>query len=127
MRFGTDFAAIPDFDGQTLKREYDNLAEALARRLITPRGALWYAPQYGTDLRVYLGEVLDDAVTYEIERLATLEVEKDERVESAEVRVTQAGRDGLRLSILARTRLGPFRFVLHVTQVSAEVLYAAAG
>lgn len=125
MRFGTDFAAIPDFDGQTLKREYDNLAEALARRLITPRGALWYAPDYGTDLRAYLGEPMTDALRYEVERLAALEAEKDPRVEEASATLTYLGREEMRLSLAVRTAQGPFTLVLRVDSLSVEVLYGA--
>lgn len=127
MRFGTDFAAIPDFDGQTLKREYDNLAEALARRLITPRGALWYAPDYGTDLRAYLGEPMTDALRYEVERLAALEVEQDPRVEEASATLTYLGREEMRLSLSVRTLYGPFALVLRVDALNVEVLYGAAG
>lgn len=125
MRFGTDLAALPDFDGVTLRREYDNLAEALARRLITPRGALWYAPEYGTDLRGYLNEPVTDALRYEVERLAALEVEKDPRVEEATATLTYLGTNEMRLSLSVRTAQGPFTLVLRVDSLSVEVLYGA--
>ncbi len=126
MRFGADLAALPDFDGATIRREYDNLAEALARRLMTPRGGLFYAPEYGTDLRAYLGETITDGVRYEIERAAALEAEKDPRVQSATATLTAAGPDGLRLRLDVTTEAGPFALVLRVDALTVEVLYGAA-
>ena len=125
MRFGTDLAAMPDFDGVTLRREYDNLAEALARRLMTPRGGLFYAPEYGTDLRAYLGEPITDGVRYEIERMAALEAARDPRVHSATATLTAAGPDGLRLRLDVTTEAGPFALVLRVDALTVEVLYGA--
>ena len=123
MSLGTDLAALPAFDGQRLRREGENLAEALARRLITPRGGLFYDPDYGTDLRVYLGEPITDALIYEIERVAALEAEKDPRVEAATATITRAGVDGLRLRLDVTTAEEPFRFVLRVDALTVEVLY----
>lgn len=123
MSLGTDLAALPAFDGQRLRREGENLAEALARRLITPRGGLFYDPEYGTDLRAYLKEPATDALRYEIERAAALEAEKDPRVEAATATVTRDGADGLRLRLDVTTAEGPFRMVLRVDTLTVEVLY----
>lgn len=125
MSFGVDLTALPEFNPGRLRREYENLAEALARRLMTPPGALWYDPEYGTDLRVYLQEALTEEVQYEIERVAAIEAEKDPRVESASAAVTAVGTGEYRLSLSVTTAEGPYRLVLRVGGVSVEVLYGA--
>ncbi|UZX16566.1 hypothetical protein KQ693_05920 [Thermus sp. PS18] len=125
MSFGVDLTALPEFNPGKLRREYENLAEALARRLMTPRGALWYESEYGTDLRAYLQETVTDEVQYEIERVAVMEVEKDPRVRSATASVTAVGPREFRLSLSVETAAGPYRLVLRVGDVSVEVLYGA--
>lgn len=122
--FGTDLSALPDLSFG-LKSGRDNLAEAIARRLITPLGGLFYDPSYGLDLRQYLNEAITDEVRYEIETLVAAECEKDERVLSAEA--TLIDTDLLRtlqLVIALETAEGPFRLILAVNAVSVEVLRA---
>lgn len=122
--FGTDLSALPDLSFD-LKSGRDNLAEALARRLITPPGGLFYDPTYGLDLREYLNDAITDEVRYEIETLVAAECEKDERILAAEATLIDTGTPRmLQLAIALETAEGPFRLILVVDAVSVEVLRA---
>ena len=125
--FGTDLSALPDLSFG-VKSGRANLAEALARRLMTPRGGLFYDPTYGTDLRSYLNEAITDDVIYEIETLAAAECEQDERVLAATASVIEADPSvrKIRLSINLETDVGPFRLILSIDDVAVEVLRADA-
>lgn len=121
---GTDLSAIPDLSW-SLKSGLDNLAEAIARRFITPLGGLFYDPSYGLDLRQYLNEALTDEVRYEIETLVAAECEKDERILAAEATLMDTGMPRtVQLAISLETAEGPFRLILIVNAVNVEVLRA---
>lgn len=108
--FGTDLSARPDTAG-TLIDGADNLVEALARRLQTPKGALFYDPAYGSGLHDWLGEGLTDdgagaAVTVEID------LEDDPRVRSALVTVESITLRSLALRATVETAAGPFELLI---------------
>lgn len=98
------------------------LAMAIARRLITPLGALWYDPNYGCDVRRYLSAPVAD--TGAIAASVAHEAEKDERVERASARVTFVNRS-LQISLSLVSAVGPFAFTLSVSAVTAELLLKA--
>src|SRR5207253_1177574 len=78
--FGADLSALPDLDIRwPLQDGRRNLAEAIARRLQTPRGGLFYAPDYGTDVRSWLNEVLTEDDLFRVKMAVEAECEKDER------------------------------------------------
>jgi hypothetical protein len=93
--FGTDISTFvlqadgtytPDLDPSfSLITGTRVVGEAIARRLMTPRGALLYDPDYGLDLRAYLNDDLDTRELYTLGALIEAEAEKDERVLSAVV------------------------------------------
>lgn len=97
------------------------LAQALARRLLTPRGRLIDDPDYGYDL---VGEFNDDLDASDLARIrASIENElsKDERVVGITATVTLLA--GLMtVSIIINDSSGPFNLVLGVTAVSATIL-----
>lgn len=123
--YGTDLSALPDLSFN-LQSGSANLAEAIARRLVTPRGGLFYDPSYGLDLRQYLGEALTDEVRYEIETLVGAECEKDERILSARATLIDGPPQArsLQVAVELETADGPFRFVLSINGVTVEVLRA---
>jgi phage baseplate assembly protein W len=121
--FGTDLTALPELRFQ-LKDGLANLGEALARRLLTPRGGLFYDPTYGWDLRRYLNEVLDEATEYEMKVLVEQELEKDPRVYRATVEAVAKDLKRIYLDTLVETAQGPFRLTVAVSDVSVEVLRA---
>jgi phage baseplate assembly protein W len=121
--FGTDLTALPELRFR-LEEGLANLGEALVRRLITPRGGLFYDPTYGWDLRRYINEVLDEATEYEMKVLVEQELEKDPRVYRATVESVAKDLRRIHLDVLVETAAGPFRLTLTVSDVSVEVLRA---
>lgn len=63
------------------------LRELLARRLLTRRGALDYAPDYGIDIRDYIGSTQPAAI---VQSILTSELEKDPNVRIVDVGVTRS-------------------------------------
>ncbi len=126
--FGVDLHCTQDLD--ELMPEVDDpqtvLAQALARRLDCPRGALADDRNYGIDLREYLNRGL---TTDEIRSLAGTvrsELTKDDRVDTVRVIVTPSSiGDALRLSLSIAPRDsvagGPFELILAVTDGGIHV------
>lgn len=78
---GTDLSCVFDLD--PTMREVSGrtcLAQAMARRLTTPRGRLIYDPQYGTDLNAYLLADVGPGDIAKIGAAVQAECLKDERV-----------------------------------------------
>jgi phage baseplate assembly protein W len=121
--FGTDLTALPELRFR-LTDGLANLGEALARRLLTPRGGLFYDPTYGWDLRRYLNEVLDEATEYEMRVLVEQELEKDARVYRATVEEITRDLKRIHMDVVVETNRGSFRLTLAVSDVSVEVLRA---
>lgn len=126
--YGADIGAVPDLDpmlptvtGRAVLRE------ALVRRLSTPRGALFYEPDYGYDLRALLSEGITGSDLFAIAHAVGAEVRKDERVLGASV-VPRLSADGSRLALTLwiTDAAGPFELVLVVSAVTVEVLRGAA-
>jgi len=129
--FGVDLDCVTDISPQgSLARGIRNLANALLRRLITPRGGLFYDPDYGFDLRDYLSAGLTDAELQALSATVALELEKDERVKSA--LVTQlfiAAERRLQIRCIVTTQdptAAPFALVLAIGAVTSEILDIAA-
>lgn len=124
--FGKDFSAIPDLSFEQ-KNGLANLSEAIARRLVTPRGGLFYDSSYGFDIRRYLNETWTDAIAYEFTRLVQEEILKDERIVDCEVFVDATNILATRtLQVIVEASYGSadFKLVLDVNDVTVEVLYA---
>ena len=123
--YGTDVSTFPGFDttGRTITGARV-VAEACLRRLMTPRGSLPYDLDYGYDLRDLLNEDLSAGDLRRHELAAELELEKDERIDSADVTLT-LDTSTFTLSIRITGTLSnaaAFAFTLAVGQVSAAVL-----
>lgn len=108
-----------------LVRGVRGLAEACGRRLVTPRGSLLDDPGYGYDLRGRLNDNLTPADLAQLAVEVRAELMRDERVEEASVTVTLAS-NALRVSGVVLSSAGPFRLVLSVSSITAEVLAAEA-
>lgn len=130
MSLGTDINTpitdgVPDLDPMFgLVSGRLALAQAIARRLTTRRGLLeWIGddPEYGHDVREYLGEDVGPRAEFVIASRVQAECLKDERVRAAQVTATlTSGR--LTLSIKLTDADGPFRLTLAVTGVTVELL-----
>lgn len=122
--FGTDISCYPDLDPLgTLVSGNTALAQAIARRLITPRGGLFYDTNYGTDLRLYLNEGMTNEAQSRIKAAIEAECSKDERVSSVTADVTfNAPAKSLAISISLVGGNGPFSLTLAVTSLTVSLL-----
>jgi len=127
--FGTDISSVPDLDDRfALVSGAAALGQALARRLETPRGGLWYAPNYGTDIRGRLNDTLTQAELAALPGEIEAECEKDERVRRASAQVQFVPQTStLTVAISVETALGPFRLVLAATALTVELLQVQPG
>lgn len=120
--YGNDTEAV--FDTTYARRQVDGetmMGQAMARRLVTPRGALWYAPQYGYDLRQFLkGPVPAVAV---VNGNVENELLKDERVEDVTADTSfDQNSEALAVHVVGRGALGPFDLTISIDAVSVEIL-----
>jgi hypothetical protein len=117
---GTDISGVMDLTPSlTEVSGRTALIQAVARRLVTPRGALWYAPAYGFDLRQFLS-----GITINPSQIASGivdQAEQDERVAGAQASVTFSG-DRLVAKVALLDGGGPFVFTLAVSKVTVELL-----
>jgi hypothetical protein len=94
MSFGSDFSAIDDID-QTWsvlrgdRGERRALAQAIARRFVTPRGGLFYDESYGLDLREFVSDGGADPSL--VEPMIEAEARRDERVVDCMARISVVG------------------------------------
>lgn len=122
--FGTDISAVDDLDRDfTLVSGETTLAQALARRLQTPRGGLFYDPDYGYDVRELLLESLTAARISQAQAAISAECVKDERVVTATAAITfNAAEESLTIEVEIETADGTFDLVLSVDNVTVELL-----
>jgi phage baseplate assembly protein W len=124
MDLGSDFAGILDIDAAlTVVSGWRNLGHALARRLTTANGSLFYAPDYGYDLRSLLNAAVRD--TTRIAQRIIQEMLKDKRVESATANVVFDGN-----TLTAHVGITPkgddnpsFSLVMNVSQLTVDTLF----
>lgn len=101
------------------------IAQAIVRRLSTPRGALADDPAYGFDLRSFCNRGTPSADLPQLAGLVRNEVTEDDRVADAEVEVVYAG-EQLRVEVTLTPEdpnLAEFALTLAVT--SGAVLIEA--
>lgn len=125
--FGTDCSSFPlPSTTFALISGYRVVAEALARRLSTPKGFLKAFPDYGEDLRQYLNEAVTDDMLDRARSEAVAECLQDERVDSITCTVTWTpATSTLLFRFQVLTSAGAFSFVLAVAQVTVD-LYVGA-
>ena len=120
--YGTDLSCVTDLDpsgaevsGRLL------LGQAIARRLITPRGRLIDDANYGFDLRQFIDDDLGPADIARIQSGIQTECQKDERVLSAIATVVYSA-GTLLVTVQIQDGAGPFNLVLAVSSVTAALL-----
>ena len=121
--FGSDISCI--FDSTPEFSEVSGLrvvAEAIARRHITPRGQLIKDPNYGSDMTRYLNADLSATDIAQISAESEAECVKDERVLAATTIVQVTPQGTLLLNITLTTADGPFTLVLAVSDVTVQLL-----
>jgi hypothetical protein len=122
--FGTDVLTFPDLD-ETLSpaRGFRVLAEAICRRLVTPRGQMLFEPNYGFDVRSFLNAPIRMPELAAIKAGVEDQCEADERAVSAECSPEFNPQTGiLKLPISVETAEGPFQLVALVNNLNLTLL-----
>jgi hypothetical protein len=121
-QYGRDLSCITDLGvdmAEATGRQV--LAEALARRVITPNNTLLDCPEYGFDLTAYCNADIDRRTLAEISQQTKAQFLQDDRVLDAVVEVSYVG-DVLIVAATIVDGAGPFRLTLSVDQVDVSLL-----
>jgi hypothetical protein len=121
---GTDVSATTGLDPNfTLVTGTRSLAEAALRRLTTQRGTLFYAPNYGTDVREALLARLDADGLRSWRKRIEGELQKDDRVRIVRANLSFSQASGvLTIGVSGVTGEGPFAFTIAASALSADLL-----
>lgn len=126
--FGRDVGTFPDLDVRgTEISDVRSVVEASLRRLITPNGSLEYDRDFGYDLRDLLHDDLTETDLRRHEMRVALELEKDERVLSAEASIAFDEERPFVLLVRVTAVLvddREFSFTGAISTISAELLAA---
>lgn len=127
--FGTDWSTfvdgVPDLDPtfSTLSNPDRTLAEVLARRLITRRGAIEEDPEFGTDVRQWCQARMGPVALAKIKFAVEAECLKEERVTSVTATVTfDPGLSKTRIVISGTADRRDFELTLLADQLTVELL-----
>lgn len=124
--FGDDIGGVLDVDDNlSVVGGPTALAQAALRRLSTNRGSLFYDSEYGYSLSARVNDTVDERAIFETTAGVRAELERDERVLTADVTVTRSG-ESLDVVAVLDTLDGPFRLVLRATEVTVELLSSEA-
>jgi phage baseplate assembly protein W len=105
------------------------LAEAVFRRLITPRGRLIDDPEYGTDITAYLNDDVSPRTLAMLKSAIVAECAKEERIEGASVIITPPAMTAIGayiIEISLESAEGPFTLTISATNVTVALLNVAA-
>lgn len=132
LGFGRDLSCTTDLAhdyGEIDPQSYKGIAEAVIRRLITPRGALLDDQSYGTDVRAFLNRAATAEQLQSYGVLVRNEARKDDRVLECDVAIAQPRLDTLKLTltITPASPLSTFTFTLAVTADGTELLTTLPG
>jgi phage baseplate assembly protein W len=120
--FGTDLSCTVDLtDDMDEVEGIHTLAQAVYRRLYTPRGSLWQDPHYGLDLRAFMSRALTQHEIATLPGDVANEIQKDERIQRAAVQVVSATLFEIVLSITLTTAAGPFALTISATQAAVTL------
>ena len=121
MTLGTDFAGGLDLD-PALSTQSDRraLADAIVRRLTTPRGGLPDHPQYGFDVSSLIGRTLE---RNRIAQRVLAQVRAEEEVQEAALNLTQSP-DGTIITLELRVvdGAGPFPLAVSVSDLEVSAI-----
>jgi phage baseplate assembly protein W len=125
--YGTDLSCVSDLDPSMAEVSGNALlAQACARRLLTPAGTLIDDASYGYDLEQFIDADIALSDVSQIQSAIQAELLKDQRVLSctAVVTYTQAT-SVLTANIQITGASGPFSFVLTISQLAATITMAS--
>jgi hypothetical protein len=121
--FGTAVSWVSDMNAEgRLVSGFRVVAEAVARRWMTPRGRLIGYPNYGFDLTAYVNADMNARDIASLRAGAAAEAEKDERIVSADVSAVLDSSGLLTVTGLLNTGQGPFTMVVEVSAVTVKLL-----
>lgn len=123
--FGFDLSCTSDLDPKCTTTSGRRLvAEAIYRRLITPRGRLIKDPNYGTDITVFINDDVSPVDIATLRAAIKAECRKDERIDDVDVDITAplGGTGKYKITISLDVGDGPFDLVLAVSAVTVEIL-----
>lgn len=120
--YGRDLGGVSDIDPTGLEVSGRTaLAQAIARRLITPRGRLLDDANYGFDLTQFANDDLAPSDYARIRAGIEAECLKDERIFAVTASVTLTA-NVLVVTVALTDADGPFTLVLGVSSVTATIL-----
>lgn len=122
--YGKDLSCVADLDPSMVEVGGNTvLAQACARRLLTPRGTLIDDPDYGYDLEQWIGADIGPADVAGIQVAIQQELLKDERVNACVAVVTYSQATSVLVaSVQVGGAAGQFAFVLTVSELSATIV-----
>lgn len=124
MSLGSDFSAVDDLDANLTFLSGDvpeelAFAQALVRRISTPRGGLFYRQDYGLDVRELIGDTANPAI---VAKQIAGEIKKDQRVTSSTCSILAIG-ETWQISISATAQSGvTYTLTVNVSQVTVDLL-----
>lgn len=130
--YGLDVQALDDLnDPEVIVSGGLNVAYALARRLLTPAGAMEEigdtSPYDSLDIRAWLGarfSLTDRSVIDDLQQQCRQVLSQDPRVDSVDVKIN-FNQGTLSVEVNGTGSAGPFSFVLSVDNVTAALLRSA--
>lgn len=117
--YGSDFSCVSDLDPKlSVVSGPLVVAQAIVRRLQTPRGGLWYDLSYGTNVRQWL-----NGSTSKVRVASAIEAEarKDERVSAARATVTFS-QSSMDIRLLITLAEGPFELTIGVNDLTVDLI-----
>lgn len=127
--YGTDLSCVTDLTADFAEVDPQSrtaVAQAVIRRLITPRGGLIDDPDYGYDVRGLCNRATTPTELRALGDQCRAEARKDDRVQDATVTATyDDGTRELRLTVMLTCEdpaLGTFTFTFAVTASGAELM-----
>ena len=123
--FNADIASLDVTAAMLETSERMALAQACARRLITPRGTLIGDRNYGYDLRQFLNDDIDRAMLAQMQTFVNAELLKDERVLSVDTLITLVPSTmggTLFVNVSITDGQGPFKLVLSIGEITVQLM-----
>lgn len=121
FNYGSDLSCVTDCDAEFSELSGDDplgIAQRVARRFLTPRGALLDDSDYGLDLRGYCNRGVTQQDLRSLQSRCVAEAQKEETVGSITVNVSTTSANSLSVSAQitpADPSVAPFTFVLAVS------------
>jgi phage baseplate assembly protein W len=124
--YGVDLVCVTDVTpelAEVIGQSPYAIAQAIVRRLITPRGGLLDDPDYGLDLRSYVNRGITLIELARLQDSVRGEVQKDDRVSDARVDLSyDAAAHSLRCTVTitpVEIELGTFTLTFNVSDAGA--------